>query len=268
MRLRDVILYKVVAISSRLTFKVTSHLWTYNLLKSKSESELALVAILCRPNQIALDIGASRGLYSARMAIWSKEVICFEPHPSSSRLLKETVAKVFPSMTVHSVALSNQNGLESFKFEFLDPGRSRIIYTDSEKGNFGVRMVPVKTLDIFQLGNISLIKIDVEGFEFEVLEGALETIKKSRPAIIIEIEERHREGSFGRVRNFLRELNYTGIYLENGIISTLDNFDLESLQNATNAPTSRGGYKRESVYINNFNFLPEEHNFLSLIYSN
>ena len=48
-------------------------------------------------------------------------------------------------------------------------------------------MVSITKLDSLNLDNISVIKIDVEGFELEVLTGALETIRKNKPVIILEI---------------------------------------------------------------------------------
>ncbi|HUZ11388.1 MAG TPA: FkbM family methyltransferase [Caulobacteraceae bacterium] len=68
--------------------------------------------------------------------------------------------------------------------------------------------VPVARLDDFQLPPIGFIKIDVEGHEEAVLQGARETIGRNRPALMIEIEERHNRGAIERVFDHFRSDGY------------------------------------------------------------
>jgi hypothetical protein len=49
-------------------------------------------------------------------------------------------------------------------------------------------MVDVNTLDSFNIENVSVLKIDVQGYEPKVLDGAKETILKNKPVIFIEVE--------------------------------------------------------------------------------
>src|SRR5262249_27695046 len=59
------------------------------------------------------------------------------------------------------------------------------ISEDTENGHFDkAKMI---ALDQLNLNNVSLIKIDVEGYEMEVLKGAMETIKRNKPVLIVEI---------------------------------------------------------------------------------
>ena len=61
----------------------------------------------------------------------------------------------------------------------------------------------VTTLDTFNLKNISFIKIDVEGYELNLLKGALNTIEKNKPMIFIE-----KKKDYDDLKNFLYDLNY------------------------------------------------------------
>ena len=75
------------------------------------------------------------------------------------------------------------------------------------------RQIELTTLDAFQLERVDLIKIDVEGHEFEVLQGACRTIAASRPTLIIEIKE----NLFGKVRDLLSSYGYAPERLEDVI---------------------------------------------------
>jgi hypothetical protein len=56
--------------------------------------------------------------------------------------------------------------------------------------SLGVGTIPLKTLDSFNYENIDMIKIDVEGFEEEILAGAMNTIKQNKPVLVIE-QQKH-----------------------------------------------------------------------------
>ena len=64
-------------------------------------------------------------------------------------------------------------------------GASRIV-SDPTKNAFRPQQVPVMTVDQFHVDDLSLIQLDVEGFELPVLQGAVETIRDRQPVIVIE----------------------------------------------------------------------------------
>jgi hypothetical protein len=66
-------------------------------------------------------------------------------------------------------------------------------------------------LDYFEFEDISFIKIDVEGFELEVLEGSIKTINENRPIINLEY---HKEADANLLFKFIDNINYTIIYLD------------------------------------------------------
>jgi len=68
--------------------------------------------------------------------------------------------------------------------------------------------IECRTLDSFNLTNVDYIKIDVDGFEVPVLQGAQETIRKNNPVINIEMKERKRPHIVGKCRKILINLGY------------------------------------------------------------
>ncbi len=129
--------------------------------------------------KLALDIGGHVGFYSSAMKDSFSEVIAFEPSPSNIKCFLQNVPEV----------KLIQNGLgsrEESVYLNLDPentGNNSIV----EAFDGSKVMINIKTLDSFNFKNIDLIKIDVQGYEEEVLLGAKETLKKEKPIIIAEL---------------------------------------------------------------------------------
>ena len=107
-----------------------------------------------------------------------------------------------------------------------------------------------ETLDSFvknyNLNKIDFIKIDVEGHELNVLEGAVTTLKKFKPSMLIEIEQRHHNKNIDHIFSFISSFGYEISYynLEKLRFEQLNNFDIEENQSVENIKTSK--------YINNF----------------
>jgi hypothetical protein len=108
----------------------------------------------------------------------------------------------------------------------------------------------MKTLDSFKLTNVGFVKIDVEGHEEAVLHGGLETLKREKPNLMIEIEERHAPGSLERVTNFLSTIGYAGFYLDGNQILPIARFDPHRDQVRQNGKVGK--------YINNFLYFPSD----------
>jgi hypothetical protein len=110
--------------------------------------------------------------------------------------------------------------------------------------------IPLKRLDDIartMSGEISFIKIDVEGHELEVLRGGVQTLKKHRPNLLIEIEDRHSTVPISETFSLLENLGYNGYFLNsNGEYTPLANFNLvqDQLTPTVGSPE----------YINNFIF--------------
>ena len=136
-----------------------------------------------------LDIGANIGNHSLFFAKFldCEKVHSFEPFPSNITLLQKNMSNFTNKSKIYEFALSNKEG-------------SLPLY-NSQEGNFGGfslhnysnaisflvnPSINVFTLDSLNLSNISMIKIDVENHENEVLEGATQTILNNKPIIFIE----------------------------------------------------------------------------------
>ena len=152
-----------------------------------SERKIRLYALpLCRQRRVYVDIGADTGTTCHPFIREFDTVHAWEPNPVSYALLTQT-----PGAHYHPEALSNQRGTATLiipshthnpEHGSIDATRhSRWDVTDTEQYT-----VETRTLDSYALQNIDLIKIDVEQHEQNVIRGAMATIKRCRPVIMIE----------------------------------------------------------------------------------
>ena len=113
------------------------------------------------------------------------------------------------------------------------------------------RVVEIRTLDSYDFPDVSMIKIDVEGHEEAVVAGAAETIRRCRPSLIIESEDRHNPGAPRRLADSISRLDYLVLFLKGGKL-----LDFRELRDEDMDPENMGRGERE--YINNFLFIPAE----------
>lgn len=143
-------------------------------------------------NKNFVDIGAHVGTYSILFASNKrcKNVVSFECQKNTYNYLCANIAlNNSGNITAHNVALGSpeQEGSATLKVISVDGGGSSIVDLPTHKNAFRSEIVEVKTLDKFNIEDIGLIKIDVEGNELNVLKGAVETLKKSNyPKILFE----------------------------------------------------------------------------------
>ena len=138
-----------------------------------------------------IDIGANIGNHSLffKKFLHCEKVYSFEPFPKNVAILRHnmkpyTDCEVIPialsskegHMTLYNTQGNNFGGFSLHNYQVEGANRSFVV-SDS---------VEVKTLDSFALDNITMIKIDVENHENDVLEGARETILRNKPIIFIE----------------------------------------------------------------------------------
>ncbi|MGV7972645.1 methyltransferase [Mycobacterium kansasii] len=234
----------------------------YRLLQRLDESsrDARLAASLCDPNRISLDIGADVGDVTIAMLPASRSVIAFEPRPAQARDLTAMFAAVGAAVRVEAVALSDRAGVMAMRVVESEPGRSTIdtdnVLSDVIGGDVQNIDVPVKRLDDLQLDDVGLIKIDVEGHELAVLRGAVDTLRRNRPAILVEAEERHRPGAVAEITTLLTGLGYTGYFELDDVRRRVEEFDPTQHQNPANIGGRENLWAAHGVYVNNFVFVP------------
>ena len=131
----------------------------------------------------AVDIGANIGNHSIFFSDYFKNVICFEANPRTFDVLSLN-AKLRNNISCHNFAISRSSGLGTLKIRPTNMGSASLY----DEGASTVMDVPLERLDAFQdgIGEVSLIKIDVEGAELDVLIGGEGVIKTKMPIILLE----------------------------------------------------------------------------------
>lgn len=218
------------------------------------EPELELLPLLIGPGERALDVGANYGTYALTLAGLGSRVDVFEPNPAIAAVLSAW-ALGQDRVTIHALALSDRAGTA----ELVIPADASGTEHDSSASiapgfaASGRRVtVPMATLDSLNISNAALIKIDVEGHEAAVLAGAQATIAASRPALIVEIEQRHISGPIAAALGAILALGYRGCFLCDGALLPLDRFDPALHQSAAAFAGTAG------PYCNNFIFVADE----------
>lgn len=123
---------------------------------------------------LAVDVGAHVGILTKRMAADFEEVLSFEPVPENIQCFQRNVTA--ENVTLQQMALGRASGRVSIVNHNANSGCWRADDGDS---------VELAALDSFGV-DPDLIKLDVEGFEGEVLLGARETLARSSPVVVFE----------------------------------------------------------------------------------
>ena len=135
--------------------------------------------------------------------------IAFEPNPA----MADRLARALPDVTLHRCALGDTEGeailsipivggIDYDGYASLAPGAALAGHPRRSIA------VPVRRLDGFAIANVGMAKIDVEGFEERVLAGAEATIRRDRPNLLVECEERHNPGGPARLASMLASWGY------------------------------------------------------------
>ena len=225
------------------------------------EFELRLVAPLCQADCDSIDVGANLGAYVHFMRRSSRLVYAFEPVP----WLAQELARKFPSQViVRNLALSDENGVATLQVPLVDgqPEAGLASLALSARRGSGEIMqlrVPVCRLDDAYDGRVGFLKIDVEGYEQAVLNGAGCTIERCRPNVLVEIEERFEQGCIDRTTRFFTEIGYQGYFVNHGALKRIEDFDPALMQRREDIAGFAAGIERRrfSGYINNFIFIDQ-----------
>jgi FkbM family methyltransferase len=134
---------------------------------------------LCTQRDVALDIGANVGLWSRDLVKSFDRVIAFEPVAVFRECLEQNVTGA--NFEVRPIALGDQDTMGTMIITEDNSGHSHL-----DPNTMGAGDVQVVRLDNLNLHDINYIKIDCEGYEYRILQGAEQTIRRCRPIVVIE----------------------------------------------------------------------------------
>jgi FkbM family methyltransferase len=211
------------------------------------EPEFRLIPFLADKARVSLDIGAHKGAYAYALLGHSQAVHAFEPNPKMFDVLQSWARG---RVTLHPLALSNVSG----EADLLVPKRRNGYSNQGSslsavkvQGDHGTVRVQTRRLDDCGIDNVGFIKIDVEGFEKEVLEGARAILARDRPNLLVEMEEKHTGVALKDMVASVCAYGYRCMVLRRGSLLAFERLDLEA---SHTSPQSR------QDYVFNFIFLP------------
>jgi FkbM family methyltransferase len=195
--------------------------------------EYGIMVGLLSEGDTFVDVGANFGTFSllaSRIVGQSGKVIAIEPQVRLASYIAESIRlSECGNCELAQVACGSSSTRSSLLVPTGDSGRAGFFPDFSARDRHEMVIVPVASLDgilrDIRCPGSMLIKIDVEGSELDVLQGAVETITSRRPAIIVEINPwsakaaRRRPGA---VIEFLRELGYRSFSTTSSFPRTVD----------------------------------------------
>lgn len=146
-----------------------------------------------KPGMHCVDVGANFGYFTLLMsgiAGSTGKVHAFEPNPAITPYLSQTIGLngCTRNVSLHPVGASNVEGTSFISVNESYPQNGHLIGGNREAlQQEKISEVPLRTLDSFGFEALDFIKIDAEGHEVEVLEGAQETLVRFSPTMIIEV---------------------------------------------------------------------------------
>lgn len=136
--------------------------------------------------RVAVDVGAHVGFWSFFMARDFKDVAAFEPMAEHQLCWHENMRKI-NNAELFTQALGNSAGRVQLETRTHgSSGDTQVVPDEQVDVNKCGRFVPMVTLDSLNFPFVDFIKVDCEGYELNVLQGAEATLKKSKPVVVVE----------------------------------------------------------------------------------
>ncbi|MEC5126525.1 FkbM family methyltransferase [Verrucomicrobiales bacterium BCK34] len=144
---------------------------------------------------VCLDVGAHKGVVTHMLAKRvgdTGQVIAFEPQKELFEWLKRMISSFrFSNVAIESVALAEESGNRTLYRSGVTRSGSLTEDSDTHFESITVEAIALdKYCESRAQDKISFIKIDVDGFELQVLEGGAQTLKKFKPTLLVEISDK------------------------------------------------------------------------------
>ena len=223
------------------------------------DPESRLIRTLLQRHDAFFDVGANAGFYSimAEDIVGEGNLFLFEPLP----VLHRTLELLFRNSHVSRFAVSDSSATTTLRIPFLNGARfdtrASVVPDFVEPDQTGYDELEVGTISIDEfvqntdIRRVRFIKIDVEGHELAVLEGAKHTIARHHPLLLVEIEQRHHKQPMHEIFTEMKLKGYAGFFLEprNWKLLPVELFNTKEHQRMEDLRKLR--YKD---YVNNFFF--------------
>ena len=143
--------------------------------------------------RVCLDIGSNIGQWTRPLSKKFESVVCFEPNPNFRECFEKNIQEKNVLLWPYGLSDKEHKAKQDFNSTVLQ----------KEDGDIDCR-----TLDSFGLTNVDFVKIDVDGFEVPLLNGARETLTKNDPVINIEMKRDKRIDVVVKCESILKDLGY------------------------------------------------------------
>jgi FkbM family methyltransferase len=165
------------------------------------------------PHYIILDIGANIGVTCLEFAKKTPggKVVAFEPSPSNFKRLQENIGlNDFGNMIAVNKGIGDAPGqFKLYNVVDSNPGMKRIL-NDENAEDYESESIVIDTLanqlSLLNIREVHAIKIDVEGYEFKVLQSAAAILSTYKPVLFIELDDRNLQGQQSSARQLVEYL--------------------------------------------------------------
>jgi FkbM family methyltransferase len=177
------------------------------------EWEKPIEDYILRSGACFVDVGSHVGRWAVRASPFYRKVLAFEPDPFTNTVLRRNIARNdIHNVLVFATALSNRGG-QATLFNYGPPACNslRSMHVSGRTARAS-KVVEVRKLDDFAdyFQAPLVLKIDVEGEELKVLEGASAILEHFRPVIVMEV---HFQNEIGLITDEINKRGYNGLEL-------------------------------------------------------
>lgn len=210
----------------------------YRNLKARfrdQHQEIKALLAHIRPGDTVVDCGANKGSYIwtlSRAAGMDGKIIAFEPQRKLAAYLRDMVRSCNLN-NVHIVekGVSSHMGVMQLMIPGGDTSPGASLETSIlQRENCATYPVEVISLDEYfsaRTRKISALKIDVEGHEFAVLQGAKNILEQDKPLLVFECEQRHLSGTtVVEILSWLQTRGYDGWFIQRGALRPIAEFNI------------------------------------------
>jgi FkbM family methyltransferase len=181
--------------------------------------QIKILNMLVDPCKISLDIGAHYGVMTYFLAKKSKHVYAYEPNAECFDFMVQSAAS---NVSVICKGVSDQIGDREFYIACLDNidcsgmGSFHRYTLPRIAKEHNVRVIKTTFIDNEGYSDVGFIKIDTEGHEINVINGALALINSEKPNLMVEIRKENAD-----LINYIMELGYNGYVMKDNSLETI-----------------------------------------------